>query len=190
MRCLPMLKRFSTRFMTGLSIRLLLASMKFFASLLLGVPIFALAGNLAYITNQGSDSVSVLDIASKQVTRTIAVGKAPVGVAIAPKKQRVYISNANSQTVSVINSATQQTVQEIPVNAQAVGIALSRDEKTLYVADWGGEQVIAVDTAHPENSKPSKRAKPLPACWSVQITKSCLSPTATVTMSPWSIPKP
>ena len=39
------------------------------------------AGNLAYITNQGSDTVSVLDIEQKKVTHTIAVGKAPVGVA-------------------------------------------------------------------------------------------------------------
>ncbi|MEZ0287961.1 MAG: YncE family protein, partial [Methylophilus sp.] len=80
------------------------------------------AGNIAYITNQGSDSVSVLDIENKKVTHTIEVGKAPVGVAIASKQQRVYISNANSQTVSIINSRTQKTIQEVPVNIQAVGI--------------------------------------------------------------------
>ena len=74
---------------------------QFFSFLLLSVfcltpPCFA--GNLAYITNQGSDSVTVLDIAAQKIMHTIATGKAPVGVAIAAKTNRIYISNANSQT--------------------------------------------------------------------------------------------
>ena len=41
-----------------------------------------LAEPLAYITNQGADNVSVIDLAINKVVATIPTGKAPVGVAI------------------------------------------------------------------------------------------------------------
>ena len=34
----------------------------------------------AYITNQGADTVTVVDLATQKVTATIPTGKAPVGV--------------------------------------------------------------------------------------------------------------
>ena len=40
---------------------------------------------IAYITNQGSNTVSVVDIKKKKVKQEISVGKGPVGIAIALK---------------------------------------------------------------------------------------------------------
>jgi YVTN family beta-propeller protein len=40
------------------------------------------APSFAYITNQGSDTVSVVDIATQQVTAKIPVSRKPVGVAV------------------------------------------------------------------------------------------------------------
>jgi len=44
---------------------------------------------LAYITNQGANTVSVIDTHQQKVTHTITVGKAPVGLAVSKKLQRV-----------------------------------------------------------------------------------------------------
>ncbi|MEY3411168.1 MAG: hypothetical protein RL593_744, partial [Pseudomonadota bacterium] len=41
----------------------------------------ASAKNTAYITNQGDNTVSVIDIDSNKVIKTISVAKGPVGVA-------------------------------------------------------------------------------------------------------------
>jgi YVTN family beta-propeller protein len=44
-------------------------------------------GSRAYVGNQGSNSVSVIDTASNTVIATVAVGVGPVGVAITPAPQ-------------------------------------------------------------------------------------------------------
>ncbi len=59
----------------------------FFASVQLA------AEPLAFVTNFGSDDVTVIDVASRAVVTTIAVGDAPVGVAIRQDGAQVYISN-------------------------------------------------------------------------------------------------
>ncbi|MGH3930541.1 MAG: YncE family protein, partial [Pseudonocardiaceae bacterium] len=59
-------------------------------------------GRRAYITNFGSDSVSVIDTVNNTVTGTIAVGVGPYGVVVTPDG-RVYITILGSDTVSVID---------------------------------------------------------------------------------------
>ena len=43
--------------------------------------------SFAYITNQGEHTVSVINTETNQVTSTISVGKAPVGVAVSTQLQ-------------------------------------------------------------------------------------------------------
>ena len=83
--------------------RSLLALVSWVLVFIVGVSPVAPAGPLAYVTNEKSDDVSVIDTATNKVVRTIKVGKRPRGVAISPDGQRVYISNGNSDSVSVIN---------------------------------------------------------------------------------------
>jgi YVTN family beta-propeller protein len=70
----------------------------------------ALAQN-AYITNYGSDTVSVIDTATNgYVGSPIRVGDDPFGVAVTPDGSRVYVANQSSGTVSVIDTATNAVV--------------------------------------------------------------------------------
>jgi len=61
------------------------------------------AGTLAYVTNAGGDSVSVIDLATNLVTATIPVGFNPFGVAVNPAGTLAYVTNYNGTSVSVIN---------------------------------------------------------------------------------------
>jgi YVTN family beta-propeller protein len=79
---------------------------------LLTIP--AQAQTFAYVTNRGSNSVSVIDTASNTVVATIPVGAFPEGVAITPDGTRAYVTN-ESNTVSVIDTATNTVVATIPV---------------------------------------------------------------------------
>src|SRR5688500_17877609 len=92
--------------------------------------------NKAYITNQGDNTVSVIDLSSHEVIKTISVGKAPVGVATASQLKRVYISNVESQDISVIDTVSHKVMETIKIEGSPVGLALSPDNKRLYVADW------------------------------------------------------
>ena len=44
-------------------------------------------GTRAYVTNESSDTVSVLNTATNRVTATIGVGKGPYGVAVGPDER-------------------------------------------------------------------------------------------------------
>jgi len=57
-----------------------------------------------YITNFWSDTVSVIDMETDTVIKTIPVGDGPFGVAISPDGRRAFITNVYSGDVSVINT--------------------------------------------------------------------------------------
>lgn len=82
---------------------------------LLGLGSMALAAPLAYITNQLSNDVSVLDTATNTVVATIPVGSAPRGVAVHPAGTFVYVANNGSGTVSVLDTATNTVIATVTV---------------------------------------------------------------------------
>ena len=72
----------------------------------------------AYITNLGSNTVSVIDTATNTVSpTTIPVGTGPFGVAVTPDGSKVFVANSGSNTVSVIDTATNMVTATIPVGS-------------------------------------------------------------------------
>jgi YVTN family beta-propeller protein len=62
------------------------------ACVLLGLEMAPAQGaDLAYIANEGSDNVSVIDTAAQSVIATVPVGSEPFGVAVNPVGTRVYV---------------------------------------------------------------------------------------------------
>jgi YVTN family beta-propeller protein len=123
---------------------------------------FALAGLLgtgqslaqnAYITNLGSNNVSVIDTKTNKVTATIPVGAGPLGVAVSPDGSKVYITNDNDNpgTVAVIATATNKVIATIPVGDAPFGVAVSPDGGKVYVVNEasnpGTVAVIATATS-------------------------------------------
>src|SRR5260370_42636550 len=70
----------------------------------------------AYITNQVSNTVSVIDTAIDMVIATIPVGLAPVGVAVSPDGTKVYITNGTVNTGAVIDATTHTARAPIPIH--------------------------------------------------------------------------
>ena len=103
-------------------------------------------GSFAYITNQGDNTVSVIDVTQNKVISTIQVGKAPVGVAVSAQLQRVFISNVESNNISVINTVNKTVIDSIALQGAPVGLAMAPNNRTLYVADWFSDQIIAINT--------------------------------------------
>ena len=101
----------------------------------------------AYITNQGSDSVSVIDMATKTITATIPVGDGPSGVAVSPAGTKVYVTNSGNNTVSVINTANNTVTSTVNVGNAPYGVAVSPDGTLVYVTNLNDNSVSVINTA-------------------------------------------
>ena len=107
----------------------------------------AQAAPFAYITNQGSHDVSVIDLATQQVVALVAVGRSPAGVVAASVRGRVFVSNPDSKSISVIDMRQQQVVATLEAGDGPVGIDASADGTRVYAADWFRNRLLVFDTA-------------------------------------------
>ncbi|MCL5412838.1 MAG: hypothetical protein M1569_00325, partial [Candidatus Marsarchaeota archaeon] len=72
------------------------------------------SGTLAYVTNEGSDTVNVIQVSSNSVIDTITVGSEPQSVAFNPSGTLAYVANFGSGTVNVIGNLPETSLQEVP----------------------------------------------------------------------------
>jgi YVTN family beta-propeller protein len=117
-------------------------------------PVIGPGSRFAYVTNQLSNTVSVIDISTNQVIATITngVGAQPVNVAIRPDLARAYVTNFGDGTVSVIDtdraSGTFNSVlTKVVVGTAPYGVAVGRDGTRAYVTDVIANSVTILDTA-------------------------------------------
>lgn len=104
-------------------------------------------GSRAYVTNNGSDNVSVVNLTTLAVIATIPVGNNPAGIAVTPDGSRVYVANYGSDSVSVISTATNTVINTFPVGGGPQGVSVTRDGAYLYVANSNDNTVTVYDTA-------------------------------------------
>jgi YVTN family beta-propeller protein len=114
----------------------------------------ASAAPFAYMANQGSTSVSVVDAANPaqpQVVATIPVGVLPADVAVNAAGTRAYVVNFIDETVSVIDTATQKVVDTIPVGPVPNAVAVHPTGTKAYVAHGVGT-ISVIDLTGPTPS--------------------------------------
>ena len=116
-------------------------------TLLLWLAAVASAAPLAFISNQGSDDVSVIDLDALREVARIPVGKAPAGVAASAAAGRVFVTTPGSNGLSVIDIASRREVARLPLGQGAVGVAVSPDGRRVYVSDWFGARLLGLDAA-------------------------------------------
>ena len=104
------------------------------------------ASPFAYITNEESNDISVIDTPTNKVTATISVGSNPVGAAINPNGTKVYVVNVHSNDVSVIDTATNTVTATVPAGSSPQGVAVSPNGKKVYVANLGSNTISVIDT--------------------------------------------
>jgi YVTN family beta-propeller protein len=101
----------------------------------------------AYISNGGSNTVTVLDLVNMRQDRVIAVGAGPSGLAVNPRRNEVYVVNTGSGTVSVINAETNTVAATIRVQRNPYFIDVDTRGERAYVANSGSNNVSVLDLA-------------------------------------------
>jgi YVTN family beta-propeller protein len=124
-------------------------------------PVFSVKGQvpelsslLIYVTNEGSNNVSVINRQSGDVVATIMVGKKPKGIAtsLGREHQRVYVANSGSNSISVIDPTVNKVELEIPMRfgREPEGIAVVRispEKELIFVTNYGSNNVSVVDAS-------------------------------------------
>lgn len=90
----------------------------------------AAAAPYAYITNSGTGSVSIIDIATQMVVAS-AVGGSPLGVALTPDGSKAYMTDGIN--VLVFDTVTKGVIKTLAVNSWPFGVAVSPDGSKAYV---------------------------------------------------------
>ncbi len=102
-----------------------------------------------YVTNGGSDTVTVLDVVNVRVDRELAVGPHPVAVAASPTHNEIYVVNAGAAgangSISVIDAEHNTVVATIGVHRQPLSIDLDADGARAYVANSGSNSISVID---------------------------------------------
>jgi YVTN family beta-propeller protein len=101
----------------------------------------------AYVTNGGSNTVTVLDLVNMRQDRVIRVGDNPTGITANPVKNEVYAVNTNSNSVSVIDAEKNTVVATIPVHSKPYFIDVDAKDNRAYVANSGSNNVSVIDLA-------------------------------------------
>jgi len=105
------------------------------------------AAPFAYISNAGSNTVSVIDIATNSVIAAVPVGAFPQGVAVNPTGAFVYVANRDSNNVSVIDVHTNTVVATVPVGSHPLGVAVNPAGTLVFVTNASNNNVSVINTS-------------------------------------------
>jgi YVTN family beta-propeller protein len=101
-------------------------------------------GRTVWTANSLSDSVSMIDVASRTV-RVVPVGANPYAVKLSPDGRRAYVSNWGEASVSVLDAATGALRRTIPVGEHPSALLVNARRGELYAADTDSDQLSVID---------------------------------------------
>jgi YVTN family beta-propeller protein len=99
-----------------------------------------------YVTNSGSDSVSIIDTNTNTLIGSPKVGISPTGIAYDPVNQRMYVANFGSRSVSLIDTRSMQAGISIQVGSGPQDIAYDPINGRMYVTLLDNKSISAIDT--------------------------------------------
>ena len=77
-----------------------------------------------YLANGRSNDVAVIDVASRSVVATIAVGERPWGIALSGDGRTLYTANGRSASVSIIDVTSRRVTATIAVGGRPYSVLL------------------------------------------------------------------
>lgn len=133
-----------------------------------GTPAAPPAGELAYVTNEDSNELTVITVASDSVVGTIPVGKRPRGVRVAADGRTVFVALSGSPKcpptmpdeeceklvadktadgIAVVDVATRTVTRVLPGGSDPETFDLSADGTRLFVSNEDAGTASVVDVA-------------------------------------------
>jgi len=97
---------------------------------------FNSTGTRAYVTNQYSSTVSVIDVVANANIDAIPIGQSPFEVIVAPGDSILWVGKVDS--AYAVRLATKQIVARFYIAGLANGVAIARDTLLYFSTHSGG----------------------------------------------------
>jgi YVTN family beta-propeller protein len=105
-------------------------------------------GGALYAANFDGQRISVVDLESSTVTRTIPVSSRPTGLAVSPDGSTLYVTlGAADGRLSAINTTSGKEVFSIVLGHSPISPVLSRDGRRLFVCNRFSNSISVIDIA-------------------------------------------
>ena len=104
----------------------------------------AIAGSFAFVTNQNSSDLSVLDLEQRLELRRIPVPGKPAGVAVAPGLGAFYTVSPDSKTVRAFSLITCEEMASVKLPGGPTGIAVDPVSNRVFVSDWYNARIFVL----------------------------------------------
>jgi YVTN family beta-propeller protein len=104
-----------------------------------------------FITQQGSDEISAIDLPTQTVKWTMEVGKLPAGIMMTPDGKYLMVGIMGRDFVQVIDWRTQKVVKEIRTGAGAHNFRSAGDGRHVFVSNRIADTIDIIDTQTLEN---------------------------------------
>lgn len=105
------------------------------------------AGLVGYVSNYGSNTLTVFDKQYLEVVGIIATGAGPKGMAMDQARRRAYVALAREDAVQVLDVALGEEISRIRLKPEDAPqeLALTADGRTLLAVNYGSDTVSFID---------------------------------------------
>jgi PQQ-dependent catabolism-associated beta-propeller protein len=99
----------------------------------------------AYVSNEKSNTISVIDTEKLAVVSTIKVGQRPRGIELSKDGKFILVAVGDDDTIQMIDTATHAVVAILPSGPDPELFTQDATGKTLYVANENDNTVTIID---------------------------------------------
>jgi len=104
-------------------------------------------GKHVVTSNEGSDNLDVIDVATRASTGVIATSGHPRGAAFLPGGKQLYVAQESANKVDVIDFTARSKTLSIDTALRTAGLTITKDGKLIYAANGGAGSVSVIDPA-------------------------------------------
>jgi len=102
------------------------------------------ASLVAFTSNFGENTISLISVSDGSVLETIAVGRGPQGLALSPDGKYLYVANQLDDTISVLFVPDTRFIKNLPAQGGPMAIAVSPDGGIIFVSCYSSGLVTVL----------------------------------------------
>ncbi len=99
------------------------------------------SADFAYVTNQSSSDLSIIDLERMVEVRRITVPGMPAGIAVCENLGKIFTVSPDSKTLRRFDLPPQEVEIERQLDGGPIGVAVDEQRRRIFVSDWYNARV-------------------------------------------------